>query len=89
MRQRLAKLLGINRELSKELAIAEIDFRKQLKHWRIDHGLTHSDVAVRSGMTVEWVRSMETVGRYNPTLSEIRYYLLGVGATYKVILEEI
>lgn len=87
MRERLIKLLGINRELATALASSEIALRKHIRNARIDAGVAKEDAAVRSGSTVEWIELMESLN-YNPTLSELRYYLLGIGHNYTITLEK-
>lgn len=75
--------------LAQRLAKNEMSLHCQLVHARELSDLTRRDVAEFLGVDEKWVRDVEGL-HSNPTLSEIRYYALAVGAVveYQVKFEE-
>ncbi|WP_305781466.1 helix-turn-helix domain-containing protein [Nocardia nova] len=71
-------LLKSRKALAQRLTREELRFHTDLVDARVKAGMTTSDVAKRLGIRVEQVEAFERIDS-NPTLSEIRYYLLAVG----------
>lgn len=65
-------------DLAKRIAREEMYLISELRHSREDAGLSMEDVARKLGISIGDVCRLENLG-YNPTLSELRYYMLAIG----------
>lgn len=68
-------------------------FRQDILQQRIRSGYTPREMAALMGTTEEWVRDFEDrllhIDKLNPTLAEIRSYLVATGSSYYVIFREV
>lgn len=73
---------GKDRRIAEDLAKYEIKFIKDLKATRESRGLSIEKVAETLGMKPAYVVDLESLG-FNPTLSELRYYMLAIGVSFR------